>query len=144
MKFSLLLLSLLTGMFLQAQNPSLTVIGNLKGVPAELTQSKLKSVFLGETTIWDNSNKIILALMKSNTDPGKLTCEKVYQMSGDEVKKFWLSKVFEGKADAPTFFNTVSELQSFVSANPGAIGIIDLSAPAPGVKTVTIDGKKSF
>lgn len=144
MKFPMLFISLLTGLFMCAQSPSLSVIANPKGAPAEMTQARLKSIFLGEIQIWENGSKIMLGLMKSNTEPGKLTADKVYQKSGDEVKKFWLSKVFEGKAEAPLFFNTVSELQTFVTATPGALGIIDLSPPAKGVRVVLIDGKGSF
>jgi len=144
MKFHWLLMSLLTGLFLQAQNQSISVIGNPKGTPAELTPTKLQSIFLGEIKTWDNGNTIFLALMKSNTDPGKLTCEKVYQMTCDEVTKFWLGKAMESKTATPSFFNTVNDLQAYVAGKPGAIGIIDGSPPAPGVRVILIDRKKSF
>ena len=88
--------------------------------------------------------KIRLAMMRSTTETGKQTCSKVYQMNCDDVTKFWLRKAMESNTLAPVFFNTVSELQSFVLANPGAIGVIDLSAPVAGVHVVAIDGKKSF
>jgi len=142
MKFSLLLLSLLTGMFLQAQ--SLSVIGNPNSVPNEMTQAKFNSVFKGETKNWDNGTKIKLALMRSTTETGKQTCSKVYLMGCDDLTKFWLRKAMESNTIAPVFFNTVGELQTFVTANPGAIGIIDLSAPAAGTRLVTIDGKRAF
>jgi len=142
MKFSLLLLSLLAGMFLHAQN--LSVIGNPTAVPTAMTMAKLKSVFVGETKNWDNSTKVVLALMKSNTEPGKHTCEKIYQRSCDEVTKFWLGKAMENNTTAPVFFNTVSELQAFVAGKPGAIGIIDLSPAAAGVRVIMVDGKRAF
>ena len=142
MKFPLLLVSLLTGMFLQAQ--SLSVIGNPNGVPNEIAQAKFNSVFKGETKTWDNGTRIKLALMRSTTETGKQTCSKVYQMGCDDVTKFWLRKAMEANTLAPVFFNTVGELQAFVAANPGAIGIIDLSAPAGGTHSVTIDGKRAF
>jgi len=139
MKFSLLLLSLLTGMFLYAQNTTLVVIGN--GAPAKMTLADLKSVFRSEKVMWDNTS---LALMKSATEPGKSTCSKVYETSCDDVTKFWLGKAMGTNPVTPKFFDSVSELQAYVAGKPGAIGIIDLSQPVPGVHVITINGKNSF
>lgn len=128
----------------KAQQASLVVIGNTSGVPAEMKQSELKSVLKGETQRWKNGKRIIIALMKTNTPIGKTTSSKVYDMSGDELNKYWLSLVFQGKAQAPVFFTSVTELQNFVSQNPGAIGIIDKPVASSDVKSITIDGKASL
>ena len=126
----------------RSQNEMLTVISNDKGAPAELKLSDLKSIFLGEKQRWRNGNKISIALMKTSTPGGAYICQKIYDMSSDELKKFWLALVFEGKADAPEFFNTTSELESFVAENPGAIGIIDQPPASADTRIVLIDGKK--
>ncbi len=144
MKFRLLIFALFIGMMVNAQNTSLTVITNPNSAPTELKLSELKSIFMGEKKTWPNGAKVKIALMKTTTEPGKLTCEKLYQKSGDEVQKFWLGYVFAGKGEAPGFFNTVNELQAFVAGNPGAIGIIDQTAPIAGVQVVMVDGKRSF
>jgi hypothetical protein len=133
-----------SAMPLQAQIPSLTVVSNPKGSPANMKQAELKSIFMGEKQRWRDGKKIVIALMKTNTAAGKNVCDKVYDMSGDELKKFWLALVFQGKSDAPVFFNTISELQAYVSENPGAIGIIDQAPSMTGIQVVSIDGKKSF
>ena len=127
-----------------AQVTPLTVVSNPKGSPENMKQSELKSIFLGEKQRWKNGNKIVIALMKTNTPAGKNVCDKVYDMSGDEVKKFWLALVFQGKAEAPVFFNTIGELQAYVLENPGTIGIIDQAPSVAGIQVVSIDGKKSF
>ena len=128
----------------RSQTEMLTVISNDKGAPAELKLSDLKSIFLGERQRWRNGNKISIALMKTSTPAGMYTCRKIYDMSSDDVKKFWLALVFEGKADAPAFFNTVSELESFIAENPGAIGIIDQPPASADTRIVLIDGKKTL
>jgi ABC-type phosphate transport system substrate-binding protein len=138
----LLFLSLLTGFLIHAQD--LSVIGNPNGTPSGMSQAKLKSYFKGEIKTWGNGSKVILALMKSNTAPGGSTCGKVFQMSCDAVTKYWLGKAMESNTTAPVFFNSVGELQAFVKNKPGAIGIIDLSAPVAGVRVIQIDGKNSF
>ena len=128
----------------RSQNEMLTVISNNKGAPAELKMSDLKSILLGERQRWRNGNKISIALMKTSTPAGTYTCKKVYDMSGDELKKFWLAQVFQGKADAPAFFNTISELETFVAENPGAIGIIDQPPASADTHIVLIDGRKTL
>lgn len=121
---------------------SLTVISNPKGTPETLKFSELKSIFMGEQQRWRNGTKITLALMKTNTDVGKITSSKVYGMSGDELNKFWLALVFQGKASAPIFFNSESELENFVARNPGAIGITDQLAANNELRTILVEGRK--
>lgn len=129
----------------RSQSTNLLVISNQNGSPAMMKFSELKSIFLGEKQRWPNGTKIMIALMKTNNPIGKITSDKLYDMSGDELNKYWLALVFQGKASAPNFFNSVSDLENFVAQNPGAIGIIDQSAtPPPDVKTILVDGKKSI
>jgi CRISPR/Cas system-associated protein Csm6 len=144
MKFFIVILALLTGVVAAAQDVPLTVISNQKGAPATLKQAELRSILKGEQQRWRNGSKIIIALMKTNTPVGKYTSEKVYDMSTDELKKYWLALVFQGKADAPVFFNSISELLTFVAENPGAIGIVDQTAPVASTQVVLVDGKASF
>lgn len=144
MRYFFLLFLLAGGCWVNAQKLPLTVIGNPKGAPPGLSFSELKSILYGERQRWRNGSKIVIALMKTNTDVGQFTSEKIYNMSPDEVKKLWLALVFQGKADAPNFFNTVGELQAFVAQNPGAIGVIDLTPAGSNTQVVLIDGKRNL
>jgi hypothetical protein len=132
------------GLAAGAQHMALTVIGNPKGAPTELKEPELKAVLKGERQRWHSGYKIVIALMKTNTDLGKYTSEKMYDMSADELKKYWLALVFQGKAEAPVFFNSVNELEAFVADNPGAIGIVDQESPSSGTQVVLIDGRKAL
>ena len=141
------LLSILISLLVNAaysQDINLLVIGNQKGAPSMMKFSELKSVFMGEKQRWPNGAKINIALMKTNNPVGKITSDRVYDMSSDELNKFWLALVFQGKADAPTFFNTPNELQAFVADNPGAIGVVEQVLPGYNTTVVSIDGRKSF
>ena len=144
MKFLITIGWVLTGMLAYAQNVPLTVVSNQKGAPAEMKLSELKSVLKGERQRWRNGNKIVIALMKTNTPAGRYTSERIYDMSPDELKKYWLALVFQGKADAPVFFNTAGELLTFVAEHPGAIGVIDQPAPAAGTQIVLIEGRRTL
>jgi len=99
---------------------------------------------MGEQQRWKSGAKITIALLKTNTPAGKLTSQKIYGMSSDELNKFWLALVFQGKAQAPNFFSSANELENFVAQNPGAIGIVDNADANNGVKTVIVEGKKSL
>ncbi len=138
------LLMLAVGFMTRAQDMQLTVIGNVTGVPSELRSSELVSVLKGEKQRWGDGTKVTIYIMKTTTPIGQSTCRKIYNWSGDKVKRYWLELSFSGKADAPTFCNTVEELESYVSQNPGAIGIVDRSSTNNGVKTILIDGKNPF
>jgi ABC-type phosphate transport system substrate-binding protein len=143
-KFGFVLFSLFFTLASSSQVSSLTVISNPKGSPSSLKFSELRSIFMGEQQRWRGGTKVTIALMKTNTAAGKNTSIRVYGMSGDQLNKHWLALVFQGKAAAPNFFNSATELENFVAQNPGAIGIVDQEPATNDVKTVMIEGKKSL
>ncbi len=127
-----------------AQDTSLVVIGSQTGVPSDLKFSELKAVFKGERQRWPDGTKVVIAMIKSTTPLGKVVSEKVYSMSGDEVRGFWASISFSGKSDPPNVFNTAAEVEVFVSQNPGAIAILNKVVTTADIKTVSVSGKKTF
>lgn len=141
-RFILLVVLFLGGGYLPAgaQDLSLAIIANGKGAPAEMKAAQLKSAMKGEKLRWPDGSKVIIALMKSSTPIGANTSRKIYNMSTNELNKYWLALVFQGKADAPNFFNSEAELEEFIAQTKGAIGVI--SQPSASSKTVVIDGKK--
>jgi len=127
-----------------ADEPSIMVIANEKGAPNTLTMKELKSIFQGEKQRWNDGTKISIAFMKSSTPVGSATSNKVLKMSGDQLNKFWLALVFQGKAKAPFFYGSASEVENYISQNAGAIGVVEAGFQVKGVKVISIDGKKSF
>lgn len=128
----------------RSQQNVLTIVGNPAGAPSEMKFSELKSVLMGEKQKWENGKRVIIALMKTNTDVGKTTTSKIYDMTSDELNKYWLALVFQGKAQAPKFFNTKQELEAYVAQNPGAIGVIDQPLASSDIRVITIDGKSQL
>jgi hypothetical protein len=127
-----------------AQDSSLVAIGNQSGVPSDIKLSELKAVFHGEKQRWGDGTKVVIAMIKSTTPLGKIVSEKIYSKSGDEVRGFWAGISFAGKFDPPNVFNTEAEVEIFVSQNPGAIAILNKSSTTPDVKTILVQGKKTF
>ena len=138
------LLLLAIGFAAGAQDMQLTVIGNVTGAPSQMRSSELVSVLKGEKQRWSDGTKVTIYIMKTTTPIGQSTCKRIYNWSGDKVKRYWLELSFSGKADAPTFCNSVEELESYVAQNPGAIGIVDRSSSSNGVKMILIDGRNPF
>ena len=136
-------LSLLVSGALSAQDLELTVIGNPQSVPSEMNMNQLQSVLKGEKFRWDDGSPVRIALMKTNTPIGTTTCNKIYNMTGNELNKYFLALVFQGKVKAPTFFNSVSELESYVAQTPGAIGVLQNSTDDQ-IKIILVDGKKQI
>lgn len=126
-----------------AEDAKLTVIGHEKGVPSEMELAQLRSVLKGEKQRWDDGTKVVIALMKTNTPVGSNTSKKIYNMSENELNKYWLALVFQGKAEAPTFFNSEGELEAYVSQTPGAIGVIS-EGKSTLSKTVTVEGEEEI
>ena len=121
----------------------LTIIGSLESVPTEMAMSQLQSVLKGEQMRWDDGTKVKIALMKTNTPIGTMTSEKIYDMTSNELNKYFLALVFQGKVKAPNFFNSESELETYVEQTPGAIGVLQ-NTGNDQVKIVVVDGKKEI
>jgi ABC-type phosphate transport system substrate-binding protein len=143
-KTILIIAILLLSVIAKAQEATLVVVGNATGVPVDIKLAELKSILMGEKQRWKNGNRIIIALMKTNTLIGKNTSSRIYDMTGDQLNKYWLALVFQGKAQAPTFFNSTSDLESFVAQTPGAIGIVDKAVTDGEVRSILVNGQKTF
>jgi hypothetical protein len=133
----------LTSIRTHAQFTALSVISNAKGAPANLKMTELRAVLKGERLRWADGSKVVIALMKTNTPIGLNTCNRLYNMNANDLNKMFLALVFQGKGEAPIFFETQRELQAFVRQTPGAIGIVESTAIFRD-KVLTIDGKKSI
>ena len=140
--FKILILSIYFHLPASSQDMSLVVIANGKGPPPEMKLMQLKSTMRGEKLRWPDGSKVVIALLKSTTPIGTNTSKRIYNMSANELNKYWLALVFQGKADAPNFFNSETELEEFVSQTSGAIGVV--SHPSASNKVILIDGQKSL
>lgn len=122
-----------------SQNNQLIVIVNPSEPIDELEFTEFKRIIMGQQQRWKNGDKITIALMKTNHPTGSQTAEKFYSMTGNELNKYWLSLVFQGKAKAPVFFNSEEELVGYVAKTPGAIGIVS-GEPDNKVKKIKLKG----
>lgn len=125
---------------LQAQDSPLVVVGNKESVPSTLNAGQLKSILRGEKLRWNDGKQVVIALMKTNTPIGNETSKRIYNMTGNELNKYFLALVFQGKVKAPVFFNSTSDLEAFVAQTPGAIGVLE-KADEKSLQIIVVDGK---
>lgn len=121
----------------------LSVIVNAPGAPTALDMKGLRSVLKGEKQRWKDGTKITLAFMKTSTEVGSDMTTRVFGMTEKELNKYFLAQVFQGKMSSPEFFDSESDLKSFVKSTKGSISVVT-SKNSSGFKTIAIDGKKSF
>ena len=126
------------------QDTELSVVSSLQGPPEELKLADLKAIFNFEKQRWHDGTKVVIVMMKTTTPVGQSTCQKVYGMSGQGVLRLFSQLQFAGKIDKPILCNTMDELLATIADNPGAIGIAGKVADSPNVKTILINGKKTF
>jgi mRNA-degrading endonuclease toxin of MazEF toxin-antitoxin module len=139
----LLLLIPSTARAQSGEAPRLAVIVSPQGASAELSAADFRKLVTGEKQRWPSGTKVAIALMKTTNPVGEATARQVYKMSGNELNKYWLALVFQGRAKAPQFFTSEAELAAFVRDTPGAIGV--LSQPASvGSKAAAVDGKDTL
>lgn len=122
----------------------ISVIVNNTNTTSDLTKKQLKSILKGEILRWPNKVKIIVATMKSNTPVGKLTAQKILNMSPNDMDQFYLMQVFNGMMTAPKTFETAEELKNFVTLTPGAIGIVEQGEISGTIKQLKIDGQEAL
>lgn len=130
--------------FDNVEEVKLTIIANDKGAPEKLPYSELKAIFRGEKPRWNDGSKVLIALMKPRTEIGKITARKIYNMSSNELNKYWLALVFQGRTSPPKFFSYEEDLKKYVLETEGAIGIMNYSEQLPKSNIVYIDGASSI
>jgi len=110
-----------------------TPIGNDIGTET-LTDKKLQGIFLGDKSLWNNGNNVVVVLPSSNSSSFESLAKWALGSSGFEYQKHWLSLVFQGRINAPVFLKDEAEVIEYVANHPGAIGIIYSSTPPEGLQ----------
>lgn len=116
-----------------AQNKVLTdykIIANQTGF-SQLTSTQLKDYFKGKFTLWNSGKSVKIVLHSSQSQHAPILAKLVYNTSQQGVQKYWLSLVFQGRANPPVFLDSDSEIVNYVSKTPGAIGLIDKNSACP-------------
>lgn len=128
MRLLLLLLQLLLLSFVMKGQVG-TPIGNDVGTVA-LSTKALKTIFLGNKSLWNNGKKVTVVLTSSDSENFEATAQWALGTDAFEYQKHWLSLVFQGRTNAPVLLGDEKEVIDYVSRHPGSIGLL-YSIPPP-------------
>ena len=122
-----LIFSLLTSVKATAQELDFSsdyqIIANESGL-TEMNIADLRKRFKGKYYSWETKIDVIIVLPSSKHKNAEEISRIIYDKSFYGVKKFWLSLVFQGRFNAPNFFDSDEEIIDFISKNKGALGFV--------------------
>jgi ABC-type phosphate transport system substrate-binding protein len=107
---------------LHAQS-NVQLIGNKTGFE-NLPLKEARQIFKAKYSVWSSGIAVTIVLPSPKHPNADQVCKLIYENSVSGVQKFWLSLVFQGRANPPLFFDSDDEIINYVNKNPGAIGIV--------------------
>lgn len=144
-KYGLLFYVLLACAFATpASGQQIKIVANPVGPPDALSFNELQTVFKAQRQWWENDTKISIALLKSFVPVSEAIADKVFGMTQNEVKTYWIQIVFRGKAATPKHFASEAAVISYLEATPGAIGVVSAEIDVGDLKTIAIEGKEAW
>jgi len=119
------------------------VVVNKANPVEDLSLKEVEKIFKAEKLFWDHGKKIVLLLPEAGSPEKKVLLGLVYKVSDEELKQFWLTKIFRNEIPlAPKVLSSNTAVIKFVEKVEGAIGLVRLNGPIENdVKIIRINGK---
>lgn len=99
------------------------VIGNNTGYTS-ISQSQLREVFTGGVVLLPSKKPVTVVLHSSSTKECQFLADFYFKGSIPSMQKFWLSQVFQGRANPPVFLASHAEIVKYIEQNEGAMAIV--------------------
>ena len=145
MKMALTIVYLITLLLVSAVSATsgdIAIIVNKANPTDELSSTDLVKIFAQDKQYWENGKKVYLIMQEAGSLEKKVILKKIYKMGDEELKRFWLAKMFrEEIASFPKTLSSNEAVKRFISQVPNAIGFIDASFVDESVKVLRIDKK---
>jgi ABC-type phosphate transport system substrate-binding protein len=137
--FLILLLFLDSTLFAAGE---IAVIVNNENPLDEISSGDLVKIFKQEKQQWNDGRQVYLIMQEAGSREKEVMLKKVFKMSHEELKKFWMAQMFRGKISSfPKTLSSNAAVKRFVNQVVVAIGFIDASIVDQSVKVLSIDGK---
>ncbi|MBI3617905.1 MAG: hypothetical protein HY210_06795 [Candidatus Omnitrophica bacterium] len=138
----LILLSIFFAWARPGYGGEIAIIVNKDNAIEDVSFRELGMILKMEKKFWDDGSQIYLVTRESRSPEKEAVLKTVYKMDEQELKKFWLAKIYQGAI--PSFPKVIASSQSvkaFVQQVPNAVGYIDASYADDSVKVLKVDGK---
>lgn len=120
----------------------IAIIVNKANLTEEVSFNGLVKIFRQEKQYWESGKKIYLVMQEAGGPEKEIVLKKIYKMNNEELKKFWLAKVYRGEISTfPKTLGSNEGVKRFVSQVPNAVGFVDSDYLDNSVKVLKIDGK---
>lgn len=121
---------------------SVAVVVNPKNPVTDLTLRQLRAYFKLEQQYWPSKERCEVFLRPTRSKETEILLDRVYQMSNDELRKYWVGKIFRGEISSkPAVIPSAKAAGARVGSVTGAITVILADQVPDGVRVLTIDGK---
>lgn len=107
-----------------------------------VTFDDLRRIFTAQQQFWGDNSRITLLVRAPVARERKIVLERIYGMSEDQFRQFWIGKMFRADvASGPKIVYSSEMARELVAAIPGAITFLPLDAVTSELKVLRIDGK---
>lgn len=122
---------------------AVAVVVSSANATRNLTLVELRRIFRAEQTFWPDGTAIVPLLPASGTDEKAALLATIYECDEAALRRFWISKVYEGAVAEPPRVTDGAETLGLVGQIAGAVALVALErVPPNGVGVVSIDGRR--
>ena len=141
--FMVVLIGVFLGVPHETLSADVAVIVNKSNPETEFSFREVTRIFKMEKKYWKDGRKIYFVMQEAGALEKQIILKKVFKMNAQQLKKFWLAKIF--RAEISSFPKTLGSNESvirFVREVPYAVGFINASSLDKSIKVLAIDGKR--
>ena len=125
-----------------AYGGEIAIIVNKANAIEDISFRELGMILKMEKKFWDDGSEIYLVTRGSRSPEKEAVLKTVYKMDEQELKKFWLVKIYQGTVPSfPKVIASNESVKAFVRQVPNAVGYIDAAYADDSVKVLKVDGK---
>lgn len=105
---------------------------------ASISQVEIARIYLGKKTFWDSGARIEPSLLNEDSPLTASFLEENLKKTVRQFRAYWKRHLFSGQGTAPKTFASSKQVADYVTANPGAIGVVDGSYTDDRVKFIEL------
>jgi ABC-type phosphate transport system substrate-binding protein len=103
-----------------------------------ISQAEIARIYLGKKTFWDSGARIQPSLLDEKSPLTETFLEENLKKTVRQFRAYWKRHLFSGQGTAPKTFASSKLVADYVTANPGAIGVVDESYTDDRVKFIEL------
>ena len=108
---------------------------------SSIDQASLEALLTGQRRNWDDGDAAKVVLPSRESSNFDFVAQKLFGTSGQVMQRQWFRLVFSGKANAPDYVDSSTEVIDAVARQGGALGILvsdDVPEVGEGLKVIQL------